>query len=228
MESEHSRRIPYNFKGEYGPASTDVRNRMTVGGSINFKWNVRVSPFVTVQSGPPFDITAGNDLYGTTLFNGRPGIPTDPNKPGLIATRYGLLDPNPSPGEPLLSRNFGRGPGQISVNLRVGKTIGFGAEHEGPRADVRPGRWRRRWWRRGRAWWRRVSASRRFGRWDGKHPWEADHKPSVQPDAVDVGPEPFESQQPRADHRQYYVATVRSGQSDSRLAKWRGVLRDRE
>src|SRR5260370_40852686 len=37
------------------------------------------------------------------------------------------------------SRNFGRGPGQISVNLRVAKTIGFGAEVEGPRADPRPG-----------------------------------------------------------------------------------------
>jgi hypothetical protein len=130
---------PYNFKGEYGPASTDVRHRMTVGGSINFKWNVRLSPFVIVQSGAPFDITAGNDLYGTTLFNGRPGIPTDPNKPGLIQTRYGLLDPNPTPGEPLLARNFGRGPGQISLNLRVAKTIGFGSEHEGNGADPRAG-----------------------------------------------------------------------------------------
>ena len=130
---------PYNFKGEYGPASTDVRHRMTVGGSINFKWSVRVSPFVIVQSGAPFDITAGNDLYGTTQFNGRPGIPTDLNKPGLIETRYGLLDPNPTPGEPLLSRNFGRGPGQISLNLRVGKTIGFGSEHEGSRPDPTPG-----------------------------------------------------------------------------------------
>ena len=92
-----------------------------------------------VQSGPPFDITAGSDLYGTTQFNGRPGIATDSNKPGLIQTRYGLLDPNPTLGEPLLSRNFGRGPGQISVNLRVAKTIGFGANHEGAGADSRPG-----------------------------------------------------------------------------------------
>jgi hypothetical protein len=131
---------PYNFKGEYGPAATDVRNRMTVGGSINFKWNVRISPFVIVQSGAPFDITAGNDLYGTTLFNGRPGIATDPNKLGLIQTRYGVLDPNPTLGEPLLSRNFGRGPGQFSVNLRIGKTIGFGADREGASsADPRPG-----------------------------------------------------------------------------------------
>ncbi len=121
---------PYNFSGEYGPAITDVRNRVTAGGSINFRWNIRVSPFVIAQTGAPFNITAGSDLYGTTLFNGRPGIATDSNKSGLIATPYRLLDPNPSPGEALLGRNAGRSPGQISLNLRVAKTIGFGATRE--------------------------------------------------------------------------------------------------
>jgi hypothetical protein len=122
---------PYNFAGEYGPAATDVHHRVTVGGSINLKWAVRISPFVVMQSGAPFDITAGSDLYGTTLFNGRPGIATDPSKPGLIQTAYGLLDPNPTPGERLLSRNFGRGPGQYNVNLRIAKVIGFGKERGG-------------------------------------------------------------------------------------------------
>ncbi|MGA3324376.1 MAG: carboxypeptidase-like regulatory domain-containing protein [Terriglobia bacterium] len=129
---------PYNFAGEYGPAATDVHHRMTIGGSINLKWAVRISPFVVMQSGAPFDITAGNDSYGTTLFNARPGIATDPNKPGLIQTSYGLLDPNPAPGERLLPRNFGRGPGQYTVNLRIAKVIGFGRERGAP-ADARPG-----------------------------------------------------------------------------------------
>ncbi len=119
---------PYNFAGEYGPAATDVRNRVTVGGSINTRWAVRLSPYVNVQSGPPFDITDGNDPYGTTLFNARPGIATDPSRPGVINTPYGLLDPNPTPQEVLLGRNVGRGPGQVSVNLRVAKTFGFGPE----------------------------------------------------------------------------------------------------
>ena len=119
---------PYNFAGEYEPAATDVHHRFTIGGSINLKWAVRISPFVVAQTGAPFDITAGNDLYGTTLFNGRPGIATDPSKPGLIQTSYGLLDPNPTPGERLLSRNYGRGPGQFNMNLRIAKTIGFGKE----------------------------------------------------------------------------------------------------
>jgi len=128
---------PYDLAGEYGPAATDVRHRVTFGGSISTKWNLRISPFVIIQSGAPFDVTAGSDLYGTTLFNGRPGIPADPTKAGLIQTQYGLLDPNPSPGESILGRNYGRGPGQTRVNLRVAKAIGFGSE-TGRAAEQRP------------------------------------------------------------------------------------------
>jgi len=122
---------PYSMAGEYGPAATDIRNRMFIGGSLNTKWNVRLSPFIVVQSGAPYNITVGEDIYGDTLFNARPGIPTDLGKPGLIDTMYGWLDPNPTAGEPLLPRNYGRGPGMISVNARLGKTWGFGPEREG-------------------------------------------------------------------------------------------------
>jgi hypothetical protein len=117
---------PYNFAGEYGPAATDIRHRVTLGGSLNSRWNVRLSPFVSIQSGAPFDITTGSDVYGTTLFSARPG--TDATRPGLIHTSCGLLDPNPTPFEPIVSRNCGRGPGQISLNLRLTKTFGFGGE----------------------------------------------------------------------------------------------------
>jgi hypothetical protein len=122
---------PYTMAGEYGPAATDIRHRAFIGGSLNTKWNVRLSPFIVVQSGAPYDITIGQDIYGDTLFTARPGIPTDLSKPGLIDTKYGWLDPNPTPGEQILPRNSGRGPGLISVNMRLGKTIGFGPEREG-------------------------------------------------------------------------------------------------
>jgi hypothetical protein len=62
------------------------------------------------------------------LFNARPGIATDLTKAGLIQTSYGLLDPNPGTHETILARNYGRGPGQVNVNLRIAKTIGFGRE----------------------------------------------------------------------------------------------------
>lgn len=120
---------PYSTVGEYGPAAFDIRHRLNTGGTINTRWNVRFSPLIALQSGAPFNLTTGSDLYGTTLFTARPGIATDPTRPGLIQTPYGLLDPNPvGSGETLVSRNFGRGPGQMSINLRVAKIFAFGAE----------------------------------------------------------------------------------------------------
>ena len=117
---------PYNLAGEYGPAATDTRHRVSAGGSIETWGKVRLNPLLTVQSGPPFDITIGRDLYGDTLFNARPGLTTDPTKPGVFSTPYGLLDPNPALGEPLVPRNFGRGPGSILLNLRLQRVFTFG------------------------------------------------------------------------------------------------------
>ena len=119
---------PYSQAGEYGPASSDIRHRLFIGGSINTRWNLRFSPFIYLNSGAPFDITSGFDEYGTSLFNSRPGIAADPSKPGVVQTPYGLLDPNPTAGEKIVPRNFGRGPGQYTVNLRIAKTFGFGPE----------------------------------------------------------------------------------------------------
>ena len=122
---------PYSMADEYGPASTDLRHQVTIGGSIAAKWGLRFSPLFVTDSGAPFNITVGHDLYGNTLFNGRPGIAADPNRPGLVATSYGLLDPDPVPGELLLSRNYGRGPAIIMLNLRVSKVFAFGPAGEG-------------------------------------------------------------------------------------------------
>lgn len=121
---------PYNLSGEYGPAATDIRHRVSLSGTVTTKWGIRWNPFLNANSGPPFDITAGRDVFGDTLFNARPGIVTDPTKAGVLATPYGLLDPNPTAGEKLLSRNFGRGPGQITFNMRVGRTFAFGGSRE--------------------------------------------------------------------------------------------------
>ena len=43
---------PYSYAGEYGPASTDVRQRVNLSGTINTKWNVRFSPLSVAAIGP--------------------------------------------------------------------------------------------------------------------------------------------------------------------------------
>ena len=57
----------------------------------------------------------------------------------MKATQYGLLDPNPSPGEAILPRNFGRGPGSVNLNVRFAKTVAFGPQKEGGSATVNTG-----------------------------------------------------------------------------------------
>jgi hypothetical protein len=131
---------PYSMAGEYGPATTDMHHRVSLAGTITAKWGIRFNPLLIANTGPPFNITSGQDLYGDSLFNGRPGIATNPSKPGVIATAYGFLDPKPMPGEAVLPRNFGRGPGQIMLNMRVGRTFGFGPSRErGAASDTSSG-----------------------------------------------------------------------------------------
>lgn len=122
---------PYNLAGEYGPAATDIHHQVNVGGTIEVKGGFRLSPLFVANSGAPFNITVGQDLYGTTLFNGRPGIATDTSRPGLVHTKYGLLDPNPSADETILTRNYGRGPGIFMLNLRASQVFSFGPAAEG-------------------------------------------------------------------------------------------------
>ena len=45
----------------------------------------------------------------------------------MVPTVYGLLDLTPEPGQTILPRNYGRGPGQIMLNLRVSRSFAFGS-----------------------------------------------------------------------------------------------------
>jgi hypothetical protein len=133
---------PYSMQGEYGPSFNDERNRVFVGGNIATWWGITASPFFTGNTGAPFNIITGADPFGTDLtgtqFTARPGFSHTPI-PDLVRqyTYDGLyFDPNPyvngvlKPGETILPRNFGRSPGNISLNFRLAKTFGFGGSRE--------------------------------------------------------------------------------------------------
>jgi hypothetical protein len=119
---------PYDFTSEWGRSSNDIRHRFTLFGNVRAPWGISLSPFVIVASGAPFNITVGRDLNGDTLFTDRPAFASDLTKPGVIVTRFGAFDPNPTLGSQIIPRNFGRGPGSLIANLRVSKSWGFGSE----------------------------------------------------------------------------------------------------
>lgn len=128
----------YDLTTEYGRAAFDVRHRTFIGGSITGPFGFRFSPFITASSGRPFNITLGRDLNGDSLFNDRPALATDLNRPSVVRTTFGVLDINPLPGQAIIPRNYGNGPGQVALNLRVSKTMGFGeraSSGRGPSSD---------------------------------------------------------------------------------------------
>ena len=118
----------YDLSTEYGRSSLDIRHRFVMFGNFRAPWGLSLNPFVIVTSGRPFNITIGRDLNSDILFTERPAFAVDPTKPGVIATRWGTFDPNPTVGEQIIPRNLGTGPGSLTTNLRVSKTFGFGKE----------------------------------------------------------------------------------------------------
>jgi hypothetical protein len=102
------------------------------GGSYTAPGGLSLYLFFAGSSGYPFNITTGRDTNGDTFFSERPAFATDLNEPGVVVTPLGAFDPTPSPGQTIIPRNFGRGPGFFSVNLRLGKTIKFGKAIEPP------------------------------------------------------------------------------------------------
>ena len=118
----------YSQAGEYGPAGSDIHNRGNIGGTVSSLWNLRFSPLIVMQSGSPFDIITSQDIFGSTVNTARPSLASDPNRTGVVRTSYGALNPNPLPGETILGRNAGRGPGQFAVDLRMARTFSLRRE----------------------------------------------------------------------------------------------------
>ncbi len=117
----------YNAALDYGRAGFDVRHRFMLGGHISTKWGLEFNPFITASSGRPFNITTGRDNNGDTVFNDRPAFATDLTAPGVVITQFGAFNLNPTAADVIIPRNYGAGPSQFTINLRMSRTWGFGA-----------------------------------------------------------------------------------------------------
>lgn len=117
----------YSLAGEYGRTAFDTRQRFFIGGNVSGPWGVRLNPFITISSAPPFNITVGPDLNGDSVHNDRPAFATDLTRPSVILTQWGAFDTSPIAGQTIIPVNYGTGFNNISVNMRLSKTFAFGA-----------------------------------------------------------------------------------------------------
>jgi hypothetical protein len=120
---------PYDFWQDYGRSSLERRHRFQLIGSVLAPLNIRLSPFLTLQSGSPYDVVLGRDIFGNTLRNARPTFATS-SCTTTDQTALGDFCLNPTPGlaDNLVPRNYLTGAGLISFNIRVARTFGFGAK----------------------------------------------------------------------------------------------------
>lgn len=117
----------YDLSNEYGRSSFDSRHRFNLFGNITLPWQISFNPFMIISSGRPFNIITGLDTNGDLQINERPTFATDLTRPSVRVTPFGTFDLNPLPGQTTIPRNYGQGPGSVTVNLRMSKTFGFGS-----------------------------------------------------------------------------------------------------
>ena len=118
-------------RADYGRANFDVHNRFLLGGNLQAPYGVSFSPMLVTNSGQPFNIVVGQDLNGDNQFNDRPAVATA-GITDVVHTAYGSFDLDPAWNQSRIPYNFGTGPGQFSLNMRVSKSIGLGPKLTGP------------------------------------------------------------------------------------------------
>ena len=131
----------YDVRLDYGRAAYDIRHRLFLGGSLSLPKGIRLSPFMMANSESPFNITVGEDLNGDSIYNDRPAFAlAGATGTNIIASKWGTFDANPKSGETIIPINYGTGPAQFSLNLRLSKTFGLGRKAEsGPSGGGMPG-----------------------------------------------------------------------------------------
>jgi hypothetical protein len=136
---------PYDIAEDYGRAAFDVRHRVFVGGTWTLPRGFAISPFIVANSGAPFNITLGQDVYGTglTVPNARPTFATlaalCASGSSTAGCRGLAIPASPAAGAAIIPPNYGNGPGQFTTNLRLSKTFGFGKKPEGSGSSRGPG-----------------------------------------------------------------------------------------
>jgi len=128
----------YDPMADYGRAGFDVRHRAFLGGTITMPYAFRLSPFMIVSSGVPYDITTGTDLNGDSIFNDRPALISTTTCAGKVpvsltiyCTPLGTFNAVPLAGQTIVPVNSNTGATLFTLNLRLSKTFGFGRETKG-------------------------------------------------------------------------------------------------
>jgi hypothetical protein len=132
----------YDIMQDYGRQFFDVRNRVFAFANYSAPYGFRISPFLSASSGAPFNLQLSQDVNGDSFFNDRPTFASSASNPANVdTTKYGNFDISPTPpaGSRLIPINYGNGPVQFAMNMRVAKSFGVGPRVEEGKGAVAGG-----------------------------------------------------------------------------------------
>ena len=129
----------YDLSGEFGRGSFDVRHRFTLFGTYNSPWwKLVFNPFIVINSGPPFNITTGQDLNLDRQYNERPTFGQLNAYCTANPSRCTSFDYS-STSNQVIPRNYGNSPGSVSVSMRVSRAFTWGGERRSAASSQRGG-----------------------------------------------------------------------------------------
>jgi len=111
---------------DYARSSLDQRHVGTLNASLDLPHGISSWAYMRAASGAPYNLIVGEDLNGDTQFNDRPAFATDLSRVSVVRTPLGTFDTMPLPYQTIVPRNFGQGPGSLTLNIETGKQFGFG------------------------------------------------------------------------------------------------------
>ena len=101
-------------------------------------WKLAFNPFIVINSGPPFNITTGQDLNLDRQYNERPTFAQLNAYCTANASRCTSFDYS-STSTNFIPRNYGNSPGSVSVNMRVSRAFSWGGERRSAASSQRGG-----------------------------------------------------------------------------------------
>ncbi len=116
----------FDTSDDFGNSGLDQRHFFFMVGSFSVPYGFSLRPFILGGTGRPFNIIAGRDLNGDSIFNDRPTfaqLNTRCNELGLTSS---FCDTSGEDPNAILPVNYGRGPGFFTINFSLDKTFGFG------------------------------------------------------------------------------------------------------
>jgi hypothetical protein len=125
---------PFNPATDYGRASFAVRSRLVLGGTIPLPFLLTASPLIFAQSGNPYNITTGIPDAVTRSTSDRPLLSGSTlSGPSSCYNKGNFNDSTPYVAGGLGTQipvNYCTGPANVTFNLRLSRTFGFGPKTE--------------------------------------------------------------------------------------------------